>query len=70
MQREYGVYADLIIIYPQPYSIYLKGTIRVWGSLAAGLEKLRDHPKLHRFDTLSRAPKGIQAPFARNGWHQ
>ena len=24
---EYGVYGDLIIIYPKPYSIYLWGTI-------------------------------------------
>ena len=24
---EYGVYGDLIIIYPKPYSIYLRGTI-------------------------------------------
>ena len=23
----YGVYADLIIIYPKPYSIYLRGTV-------------------------------------------
>ena len=26
---EYGVYGDLIIIYPQPYSIYLRGTIKL-----------------------------------------
>ena len=26
-QIEYGVYADLIVIYPKPYSIYLRGTI-------------------------------------------
>ena len=25
--RENGVYGDLIIIYPKPYSIYLRGTI-------------------------------------------
>ena len=24
---EYGVYGDLVIIYPEPYSIYLRGTI-------------------------------------------
>ena len=24
---EYGIYGDLIIIYPKPYSIYLRGTI-------------------------------------------
>ena len=24
---EYGVYADLITIYPKPYSIHLRGTI-------------------------------------------
>ena len=24
---DYGVYADLILIYPKPYSIYLRGTI-------------------------------------------
>ena len=24
---EYGVYGDLFIIYPKPYSIYLRGTI-------------------------------------------
>ena len=24
---EYGVYGDLIIIYPQPHSIYLRGTV-------------------------------------------
>ena len=24
---EYGVYGDLIILYPKPYSIYLRGTI-------------------------------------------
>ena len=24
---EYGVYGELIIIYPKPYSIYLRGTI-------------------------------------------
>ena len=28
-QIEYGVYGDLIIIYPKPYSIYLRGTILV-----------------------------------------
>ena len=27
-EMEYGVYGDLIIIYPKPYSIYLRGTIR------------------------------------------
>ena len=26
-QIEYGVDGDLVIIYPKPYSIYLKGTI-------------------------------------------
>ena len=26
--RGLGVYGDLIIIYPKPYSIYLRGTIR------------------------------------------
>ena len=25
LSREYGVYRNLIIIYPKPYSIYLKG---------------------------------------------
>ena len=25
---EYGVHGDLIIIYPKPYSVYLRGTIR------------------------------------------
>ena len=29
---EYGVYGDLSIIYPKPYSIYLMGDYRVWGS--------------------------------------
>ena len=24
---EYGVYGDLILMYPTPYSIYLRGTI-------------------------------------------
>ena len=24
---EYGVYGDLVIMYPKPYSIYLRGTI-------------------------------------------
>ena len=28
---EYGVYGDLFIIYPKPYSIYLRGTI-YWGN--------------------------------------
>ena len=28
-QVEYGVYGDLIIIRPKPYSIYLKGVYRV-----------------------------------------
>ena len=27
---EYGVYGNLIIIYPKPSSIYLRGTIRVF----------------------------------------
>ena len=26
---EYGVYGDVIITYPKPYSIYLRGTIRL-----------------------------------------
>ena len=26
-QVKYGVYGDLILIYPKPYSIYLRGTI-------------------------------------------
>ena len=26
---EYGVHGNLIVIYPKPYSIYLRGTIRV-----------------------------------------
>ena len=26
-QIDYGVYGDLILIYPKPYSIYLRGTI-------------------------------------------
>ena len=31
---EYGVYGDLILIYPKPYFIYLRGIIgfRGWGS--------------------------------------
>ena len=24
---EYGIYGDLIIVYPKPYSIYIRGTI-------------------------------------------
>ena len=28
---KYGVYDDLTIIYPKPYSIYLKGTIEFQG---------------------------------------
>ena len=28
-QIEYGVYGDFIIIYPKPYSIYLRGTIEL-----------------------------------------
>ena len=33
---EYGVYGDLIIMYPKPYSIYLRGTILLYsfGSVA------------------------------------
>ena len=27
---EYGVYADLILMYPKPYSIYLRGTIPLY----------------------------------------
>ena len=27
-QIEYGVYGDLIILYPKPYSIHVSGTIR------------------------------------------
>ena len=27
---EYGVYGDLIIIYPKPYSTYMKGTIGLY----------------------------------------
>ena len=27
LSKEYGVYGDLIIIYPKPYSTYLRGTI-------------------------------------------
>ena len=26
---EYGVYGDLTIMYPKPYSIYLRGTVEV-----------------------------------------
>ena len=26
-QIEYGIYGDLMIIYPKPYPIYLRGTI-------------------------------------------
>ena len=36
---EYGVYGDLIIIYPKPYSIYLRGAIAVeesYGGVHAG----------------------------------
>ena len=32
-----GVYGDLIIIYPQPYSIYLRGTICVRGRGRVGM---------------------------------
>ena len=32
---EYGVYGDLIIIYPKPYSIYLRGIIML---LTAGMD--------------------------------
>ena len=31
---KYGVYGNLILIYPKPYSIYLRGTISVQGPLA------------------------------------
>ena len=34
---EYGVYGDLMIIYPQPYSIYLRWTI---GFEGFGLKRL------------------------------
>ena len=27
VMRIWGIYGDLIIIYPKPYSIYLRGTI-------------------------------------------
>ena len=30
---EYGLYADLIVIYPKPCSIYLRGTIGAWDIL-------------------------------------
>ena len=30
---EYGVYGDLIIRYPKPYSIYLRGTMRSSGTI-------------------------------------
>ena len=29
---QYGVYGDLVLIYPKPNSIYLKGDYRAWGS--------------------------------------
>ena len=32
-QIEYGVYGDLINIYPKPYSISLRGTICLFGEL-------------------------------------
>ena len=27
---EYGVYGDVIVIFPKPYSIYLRGTVGFW----------------------------------------
>ena len=38
---EYGVYGDLIVIYPKPYSIYLRGTIiRTHHTLAMSVQRL------------------------------
>ena len=34
---KYGVYGDLIIIYPFPYSIYLRGAISEWLLVCRGL---------------------------------
>ena len=33
---EYGVYGDLITIYPKPYSIYSRGTISVAEAMIYG----------------------------------
>ena len=37
---EYGVYGDLIIVYPKPYSVYLRGTITAWLSASRGAASL------------------------------
>ena len=29
-ELEYGVYGDLIMVYPKPYSIYVRGDYRCW----------------------------------------
>ena len=49
---EYGVYGDLVILYPQPYSIYLRGTtdssqkMRLSGTLPRAASAIRGRSSL------------------------
>ena len=54
---EYGVYVDLIIVkYPKPYAIYLRGTI--WGS--SGSLDLDKQVLSYRCSSVPENLKGLQ----------
>ena len=39
-QRFYGVDGDLIVIYPKPYSIYLRGTLSLFWKDSASIDEV------------------------------
>ena len=63
-QIEYGVYGDLIIISPRPYSIYLRGTIFPGATLSITIpimENQMEKIMAHEMETgVIRGSTGIQ----------
>ena len=55
---EYAVYGDLFIIYPKPYSIYLRGTI---GLGLRGLEVMVEGLGAYRLGFRGSGSRGVRA---------
>ena len=60
MMIEYGVYGDLIIIYPKPYAVYLRGTIGLNRGVYLDLKVSR-----RKVQEMLKSPKGHYSRYFR-----
>ena len=60
MMIEYGVYRDLIIIYPKPYAIYIRGTIGLNREVYLDLKVSR-----RKVQEMLKSPKGHYSTYFR-----